>query len=1210
MRKLILTLAVAAPATLLSACGGTGSVGSVTDQFALAALKTEYRTQPIGIDVTAPRFSWQMSAKGGAKGLSQSAYRIRVTDENGAQVWDSGKQNSSEALHITYKGKPLSPRTQYTWQLTVWDSEGDASEATSTFETGLLDTSLNAWNGATWIGGNDNALPLYGDYLPLFRIGADITIAEGGTAGGIVYAANDPRMMDKYKNIYQVESGEDESYFKIELDVEGVENGEPATLNFYRAGYTPDDNADTPVKSFDIKQSLINAYNRFKPHHLLINNEFGNVTVQLDGNPAFWVGAESEEKSGFQMMFPPLVEGATVQLNPLGHNHDYVTYGMLSDIGVAADAGTTVTVSNLTVSNMHTPHSVLFNVAEHGAEFAEKSSQVSDTKAGITFTGSDDSQLIVVDTQSNGMPQLRTEFDVAEKAVSKARLYVTARGIYEYYVNGEKVSNDYYNPGLTQYNLTHLYQSYDVTSAIQKGENAMGARLGEGWWSGMLGFGNTWNGFGDRQSLLAQLVITYEDGSESIVVTQPGSWQFSDTSPVVYGSLSMGEVYDARIAEAQADWATPSFEGEWEPAVEISLEETKAQNVQPNMMRPAQTLSYDNMKLIGQIGEPAREFTTVQAKSVEEVRPGVFVYDLGQNIVGVPRLHFQDGKSGEAVTVRFAEMLYPDLPESGPNVGMIMTENYRAALSQDIYIMTDGEQTFEPHFTSHGFQYIEVTGIEKPLPLEAVNGVVVSSVQALTASYECSDDKVNQLWSNLTWSNVDNFLSVPTDCPQRNERMGWSGDINVFAPTATYVSDASQFMRRHLQAMRDTQADSGRYADVAPVGGGFGGVLWGVAGITVAWETYFQYGDKGLLAEHYASMNEYMTFLHDSIDSETGLSTDSGLGDWLGPQNNQLGADYLATAYHIYALDIMAQVAAVLGDDAQAREYRNQYDERKAFFNDKFVNDEQQTVGLVGGPSMFNPVAPPAEWAVADTQTSFAVGLAMNAFNEDNAAAMAEKLTRSVSSQNVDDAGKTRPAYSLMTGFIGTAWISKALSENGYTGDAYRLLLNDQYPSWLYPIDQGATTIWERLNGYTVEDGFGGNNSMNSFNHYSFGAIGEWLISHSGGIQRLSPGFKTFALKPEFDPQNEIDWVKAEYDSPYGKISSHWQVKDGKFDYRVTIPANTTATISLPGAQQALKIDGENVTASKFVTNVSRADEMNTFSLGSGTYQITGAVNE
>lgn len=351
MRHLLLILAMIGQVSLLLGCNGTQTRQTDSSaRFHLTALKTEYRDRPIGIDVLTPRFSWQMNAVDGVKGLMQSAYRLRVSNENGQLVWDSGKQQTDKALHIEYDGQPLSPRTDYIWELTVWDDQGNKSRARSSFETGLLDTTLNAWNGASWIGGDDDSLTLYGDYLPLFRIQANITITEGGTAGGIVYAANDPRFMDKYKNIYQVASKEDESYFKVELAVEGLDNGSPAKLNVYRAGYTKNDTPDIPVKSFDIKKSVINESNRYKPHHLLINNEFGYVTVQLDGDPAFWIGAEAKEKSGFQLMFPPPVEGATVQLNPLGHNHDYITYGMLNDIGVAADAGTKVIVDNLSVA--------------------------------------------------------------------------------------------------------------------------------------------------------------------------------------------------------------------------------------------------------------------------------------------------------------------------------------------------------------------------------------------------------------------------------------------------------------------------------------------------------------------------------------------------------------------------------------------------------------------------------------------------------------------------------------------------------------------------------------------------------------------------------------------------------------------------------------------------------------------------------------------
>ncbi len=258
-------------------------------------------------------------------------------------------------------------------------------------------------------------------------------------------------------------------------------------------------------------------------------------------------------------------------------------------------------------------------------------------------------------------------------------------------------------------------------------------------------------------------------------------------------------------------------------------------------------------------------------------------------------------------------MLYPDLKESGKNVGMIMTENYRAALSQDVYTMKAGSQVFQPRFTSHGYQYVEITGMDKPLPLEAVQGVAISSVRELTSDYKTSSEKVNRLWSNLVWSNVDNFLTIPTDCPQRNERMGWSGDINVFSRTATYVSNADQFLTRHMQAMRDTQSAAGRFADVAPVGGGFGGVLWGSAGIVVPWEAYLQYKDAALLERHYPAMAAYIDYLETTLDPKTGLSSDGQLGDWLGPQNNALGTAFLATAYHAYDLDIMAKVGRGFG---------------------------------------------------------------------------------------------------------------------------------------------------------------------------------------------------------------------------------------------------------------------------------------------------------
>ena len=407
---------------------------------------------------------------------------------------------------------------------------------------------------------------------------------------------------------------------------------------------------------------------------------------------------------------------------------------------------------------------------------------------------------------------------------------------------------------------------------VTNGQNVLGAMLGEGWWSGLLSFGPIWNHFGDRQSLLAKLVITYRDGSRDVVITNDKDWKYYNKGPVVYSSMYMGEAYDATRDIEIKDWSTAAYNDKaWTKAVNVKLDGTAYMAGSKDPERDRKDFNFDKLSLIGQMGNNAGVYKILTAKSMTKVRKGVFVYNMGQNFVGVPKIIIRKGKAGEKITLRFSEVLYPDLKESGKNVGMLMTENYRAALSQDTYVMKDGAQVFQPRFTSHGYQYIEITGIEQPLPLEAVQGLSISSVTKLTAGYETSNPKVNQLWSNLVWSNVDNFLTIPTDCPQRNERMGWSGDISIFSRTATYVSNSDQFLRRHMFAMRDVQTPEGKFTDVAPVGGGFGGLLWGSAGITVAWEAYQQYNDIGLLEEHYQAMKAYMDYLATTIDAKTGL---------------------------------------------------------------------------------------------------------------------------------------------------------------------------------------------------------------------------------------------------------------------------------------------------------------------------------------------------
>ncbi|MDX8337748.1 family 78 glycoside hydrolase catalytic domain [Draconibacterium sp. IB214405] len=1175
--------------------------GCSKEKVAIDKLTVEYTPTPLGIDVELPRFGWQMNAPENQRGVYQTAYQLQVKSADGELVWDSGKVDNVKALAITYEGKPLKAETRYNWTVNVWDQNDEMHTASSWFETGMMNPDIAAWDGGDWIGGSDDDLVFFSDYQLLFGLKYNVAIEEGSTKAGFVYGANDLRLMDKYKNIYQLENKLNESYIKLELDISDLENSAngSAKLNIYRAGYTPNDNANEPFKTFKIKSSVINSATKYAPHNIAFISEYGKISISIDGVDEFFVSDKPDRPMGGMPPFMQQNRGATVILNPIGSNHDYIPFGMICDMGFSMEAGQKATFSDLKIFNHRTPNNTLFQEDLSGNYEGIFAGKLKVKNDAYVVEGGEDGSFIVADPSRNSTPMLRTEFNL-KKGIESARLYVTARGIYEVQINGEKVGNDYYNPGQTQYNKSHFYQTYDVTDQLNEGANAMGAMLSEGWWSGLLSFGSYWNYFGDRQSLLAKLVITYDDGSTDMITSNDKDWQYYNDGPIQYSSLDLGEIYDATKDEKVTGWSKPGFDNSaWKTASIVPLEGTTYSGEERDFTGAVTHFNYDEMKLIGQIGNNAGQFATLTAKSMEEVRPGVYVYDMGQNFVGVPKIAIANGASGDTLILRYAEILYPDLDESGDNVGMIMTENYRAAISQDMYIMKDGTQVFQPKFTSHGYQYIEITGIDEALPIEAVQGVSISSVVDLTADYQTSNAKVNQLWSNLTWSNVDNFLTLPTDCPQRNERMGWSGDISVFSRTATYVSNTAQFLRRHMIAMRDVQKASGKFTDIAPIGGGFGGLLWGSAGITVPWEVYQQYNDEALLAEHYDAMVAYIDYLETTIDPKTGITTDGQLGDWLGPQNNKLGTPYLTTAYHIFDLWIMKNVADILGKEADAARFEKLYSDRKAFFNKTFVNDEGKTMGLIGGGMAFGPrPAPAPELKLADTQTSYAVGLALGAFNDDITPDMAKNLATAIERKNTDDDGIERPEYSLMTGFIGTAWVSKALSDYGYNEQAYKLLQNNQYPSWLYSIDQGATTIWERLNGYTVENGFGGNNSMNSFNHYSFGAVGQWMIAYSLGIQRDEPGFQKFILQPTPDPTGEMKWAEGYYDSMYGKIYSKWEIDGGQLTYTATVPANTSATLFLPAKSENDVIDANGCELVKFENGKA------VYSLKSGNYRF------
>lgn len=943
-----------------------------------------------------------------------------------------------------------------------------------------------------WIGVSGEDLPLYSNYLPVFKINCDFEILPDGK-GSLIYGANDPRLMDRNMNIYNLEGRKDSIGIKIEIVGDG-------TLNVYRYGYHPDDNMNMALASHripNLKKGLNN---------LSVTSNLGHTEIFINGEKICYI-----------------------PINPIGNGGDYIAFPVLAEMAIEIPLEDKAKFSNLSVSNLRDPGNILYHSPDIYTETTS----------------------IILPVRS--MPLLKTSIPVSDvNNLKSAIIDATARGIYDMYVNGERVSDDYFYPGSTQYNKTHLFHTFDIKPLLKSGENEILVQLAEGWWSGGATFtGENWNFYGDRQSFQAKASLEYANGQTETFVTSPLSWSYTIQSPLIEGSFFQGEIYDA----TNSDHTTFV----WKPTVEIAIDSTVNKSIG----------SWDAINLRPSFGDRVKAVDTLQAISMTQPRPGVFIYDMGQNFAGVPEIDFNALKPGQEVTLRYAEVLYPDMPRYADNAGMIMTENIRAAMNKDIYRAAGKEtETFSPRFTLHGFRYIEITGIDDPLPLSSVRGIPVSSIHKFNAHYECSDSLVNRLWENIKWSSLSNFISIPTDCPQRNERLGWMGDISVFAPTATKLADISPLIAQFLTSVRDCQLENGKFPDVAPTGFGFGGLLWGSAGITVPWEYYCQYGDLSLLKEHYPAMKKYIDYiLNNTIDNETGIIVQDrawgDLADWLSPEYDKTDKSLLWECYFIYNLAIMTDVAQLLGLTDDAREYEKLRLERIKFFKDNYVDK-------VTEKTIFSAFDPDRKGNVIDTQVSYVLPIAMGIYNSPQ---FIENFLNTVTRENHGDDGTICPPYSLMTGFIGTAWILDALSKCDDPGDAYKMLTSINYPSWLYPVTQGATTVWERLNSYTHKDGFGKNNSMNSFNHYSFGSVGNWLISNSLGI-KVNPD-NTIIISPEADPTGSIDHASGWLDTKFGKIESSWEIEGNKVIYKVTLPSGCHAIFSHKGKEYQLK-PGDN----------------------------------
>ena len=921
------------------------------------------------------------------------------------------------------------------------------------------------FDGAEWISVHSDSLPLYPDYLSVFRLGFNLDLPSGSTAS-LLFGVDDPRLMDANKNVYGLANRPGESY--IRLSIEGD------SIKLFRSGYSPEDDAVVPLAVMPVDNFL------HKNDSVEISVNYGNIEVFVN-----------EKKIGGK------------GINPLGNGGDYIAFPVLGNIAVDIPDGSAAGIRDIAVSNFRDPRNVI-------------------SRIGGSFNRSESLRF-----PERSMPEMRTKISIdPSKKVAKATANATSMGIYDLFVDGVRVNDEYFLPGSTQYNKTHLYHEFDLTDYLKPGNNELRVRLGEGWWSGPSTYmGEYWNFFGDRQAFMGEVTVEYADGSTDRFVTNPETWEYSVDGPILVGSFFQGEIYDARKDDLQAlGVGSIGQQRVWSHAVKLPFD---------SIVAPVSG-GWSDVNLRPSFGDRVLAVDTIAAVSMTQPRPGVYVYDMGQNMAAVPYVVLDGLERGREVTIRHGEVLYPDMPQYASNAGMVMTENLRAAMCTDKYIASgDGNEVFTPRQTLHGYRYLELTGLDSPLPLDAVKSIPVSSVHGFKAHFECSDSLINRLWENAKWSTMSNFISIPTDCPQRNERLGWMGDISVFAPTATKIADVSPLLRQYLQSVRDCQAENGRFPDVAPTGVGFGGFLWGSAGITVPWEYYRQYGDTSVLAEHYPAMKKYIDYIfRETIDPSTGVLVQNrawgDLGDWLSPEYERNDKSLLWECYLIYDLGIMRDVANLLGFADDAGRYDKLIADRKKFFADTYVDPDSEKTrwSAFDENRIGNHV---------DTQSSYALPLAMGIYDSPR---FRDNFVASIERENIADDGTNCPPHSLMTGFIGTAWIMPALSEIGRDDVAYKLLTSTNYPSWLYPVTQGATTVWERLNSYTDKAGFGTNNSMNSFNHYSFGSVADWLITHCLGIVVNQDG--EVSVNPTPDPTGRISYARGWIDTPKGRIESSW----------------------------------------------------------------------
>ncbi|MCA9964034.1 MAG: glycoside hydrolase family 78 protein [Anaerolineales bacterium] len=712
----------------------------------------------------------------------------------------------------------------------------------------------------------------------------------------------------------------------------------------------------------------------------------------------------------------------------------------------------------------------------------------------------------------NPAPYLRREFEL-RCGIASARLYVTALGVYEAEINGRLVSDHVLSPGWTVYDERLRYQTFDVTDLLHEGQNAIGAIVGDGWFRGRLGFGGGRpNHYGEQLALLAQLEVQYVNGSSETIVTDE-NWRAA-TGAILTSSIYDGESYDARLEHD--GWTAVGFDdSNW---------------------HSVKGLEWNLKTLEAPIGPPVRRTETIAPIAITQSPSGKTLVDFGQNLVGRLVMTVQ-GEAGRTVTLRHAEVL---------ENGELGIRPLRHAAQTNRYTLKGGGlETWEPRFTFQGFRYVEVSGWPGELKLADLTAVVLHSDMERTGWFECSDPMLNQLHQNVVWGMRGNFLDVPTDCPQRDERLGWTGDIQVFAPTASFLYDASSFLQSWLRDLAvEQRKGGGAVPHIVPniMGRAGGAAAWGDAAAVVPWVLYQRFGDVGILADQFESMCAWVDHIA-SVASENHL-WDKGFqfGDWLDPTSPpdnpgkaRTDKTIVATAYFARSAQLVAQAAAVLGRTDAAHKYGALAAKVREAFAGEYVTPNGR---------MMN-----------DAETAYALAITFNLLTDDQRQRAGNRLAELVRGSG----------YHIQTGFVGTPIMCDALCSTGHYDVAYRLLKQEECPSWLYPVTMGATTIWERWDSM-LPDGSINPGEMTSFNHYALGAVADWMQRTIGGLVPVEPGYRRLAIAPR--PGGGITQAQVRHLTPYGLAECQWQVADGQIHLQLVVPPNTTAVVTLPNTNQ------------------------------------------